>query len=53
MNGENNQYPPEQTDVSSFAAFDVLLSHFTDKTVFPHIKAITLAGHSGGGQVTI
>ena len=29
---------------------DALLAHFADKKQFPKVQAITLAGHSAGGQ---
>jgi hypothetical protein len=50
-NGADNQRPSKHTNVSSFDAMDTLLDHFANKTAFPNIKAITLAGHSAGGQV--
>jgi hypothetical protein len=37
--------------VSSFAAFDAILRKLADRTLFPNLKTVVLAGHSGGGQV--
>ena len=37
--------------VSSFAVLDAILARLGDRTLFPHLEAIVVAGHSGGGQV--
>jgi pimeloyl-ACP methyl ester carboxylesterase len=37
--------------VSSFDAIDMLLLRLADRTLFPHLKSVVIAGHSGGGQV--
>jgi pimeloyl-ACP methyl ester carboxylesterase len=37
--------------VSSFAAFDAILKKLADRRLFPNLKTVVLAGHSGGGQV--
>jgi pimeloyl-ACP methyl ester carboxylesterase len=37
--------------VSSFEAIDAILAHLADRTLFPHLKNVVVAGHSGGGQV--
>jgi surfactin synthase thioesterase subunit len=52
MNGGVSQYPDHATNVSSFAALDTMVAFFANKTAFPKMKAITLAGHSAGGQVS-
>jgi len=37
--------------VSSFAALDAILARLADRTRFPALRAIVIAGHSGGAQV--
>jgi pimeloyl-ACP methyl ester carboxylesterase len=37
--------------ISSFAAFDAILSRLADRKLFPHLQTVVVAGHSGGGQV--
>jgi pimeloyl-ACP methyl ester carboxylesterase len=37
--------------VSSFEAIDAILAHLADRTLFPNLKTVVVAGHSGGGQV--
>jgi pimeloyl-ACP methyl ester carboxylesterase len=39
------------TPVSSFDAIDAILARLGDKTMYPNLKKVVLAGHSGGGQV--
>jgi pimeloyl-ACP methyl ester carboxylesterase len=36
--------------VSAYQLLDAMLDHLADKTLFPNLKDIVLAGHSGGGQ---
>jgi pimeloyl-ACP methyl ester carboxylesterase len=36
---------------SSFAAIDAILERLADRKLFPNLKNVVLAGHSGGGQV--
>jgi pimeloyl-ACP methyl ester carboxylesterase len=38
--------------LSSFSVMDSLLSELADKSRWPNLKRITLAGHSAGGQFT-
>lgn len=38
--------------VSSYAALDTIVAHLSDRTRFPNIEEIVVAGHSAGGQVT-
>jgi pimeloyl-ACP methyl ester carboxylesterase len=38
------------TPVSAYEVLDAMLEHLADKTLFPNLKDIVLAGHSGGGQ---
>ena len=37
--------------VSSFDAIDAMLARLGDRKMFPNLKVVVLAGHSGGGQV--
>ena len=37
--------------VSSFSAIDAILARLADTAVFPGLREVVLAGHSGGGQV--
>jgi pimeloyl-ACP methyl ester carboxylesterase len=37
--------------VSSFDAIDAVLSRLADRTLFPNLQTVIVAGHSGGGQV--
>ena len=36
--------------VSAYDVLDAMLEHLADKRLFPNLKDIVLAGHSGGGQ---
>jgi pimeloyl-ACP methyl ester carboxylesterase len=47
MGGEDAINAP----ISSFAAIDAILSRLADRTIFPNLKTVVIAGHSGGGQV--
>ncbi|KXS97308.1 hypothetical protein AC578_10721 [Pseudocercospora eumusae] len=49
--GANNQYPASSTNTSSFFVLDTLISYFDDKTLFPNLKQIVVAGHSMGAQM--
>lgn len=37
--------------MSSFSAIDELLRRFSDRSSFPNLKRVVLAGHSGGAQL--
>ena len=37
--------------VSSFEAIDAILAHLAERRLFPNLKIVVVAGHSGGGQV--
>lgn len=37
--------------ISSFAALDAILARLADRTRFPDLRTVVIAGHSGGGQV--
>lgn len=37
--------------VSGFTILDDLINHLSDRSMFPDLRRIVMAGHSGGGQV--
>jgi pimeloyl-ACP methyl ester carboxylesterase len=37
--------------MSSFEVVDALLARLSDRSTFPNLKTVVLAGHSGGGQL--
>ena len=37
--------------ISSYDAIDAILARLSDRTLFPNLRKIVLAGHSGGGQI--
>jgi pimeloyl-ACP methyl ester carboxylesterase len=37
--------------ISSYDAIDAILARLSDRTLFPNLREIVLAGHSGGGQI--
>jgi pimeloyl-ACP methyl ester carboxylesterase len=39
------------TPASSFDALDAILARLADRNIFPNLKQVVVAGHSGGGQV--
>jgi len=46
----NSAELPRAVSVSSFEIMDRLLTDLTNPEIFPNLKIIVLAGHSGGGQ---
>ena len=48
MAGEPSTGPGQ---VSSYGALDQIIQYLGNRTVFPALKEIVVAGHSGGGQV--
>ncbi len=48
MAGESSTGPGQ---VSSYGALDQIIKHLGNRTLFPALKEIVVAGHSGGGQV--
>ncbi|MBD8193202.1 alpha/beta hydrolase [Pseudomonas fluorescens] len=48
MAGEPSTGPGQ---VSSYGALDQIIKHLGNRTLFPALKDIVVAGHSGGGQV--
>lgn len=49
--GGNNQYPPGHKTVSSFDVLDQIVQWYADKSIFPNIQQIVVAGHSMGAQL--
>ena len=47
MGGENAMNAP----LSSFDGVDAILQRLANRTLFPNLKDVVIAGHSGGGQV--
>jgi pimeloyl-ACP methyl ester carboxylesterase len=37
--------------ISSYDAIDAILARLSDRALFPNVREIVLAGHSGGGQI--
>jgi pimeloyl-ACP methyl ester carboxylesterase len=37
--------------ISSFEAIDAILTQLADRSRFPNLQSVVLAGHSGGGQI--
>jgi len=37
--------------ISSYDAIDAILMRLSDRSIFPNLREIVLAGHSGGGQI--
>lgn len=48
--GGTNQYPVKSTTISSYDVLDQLIQYYADKSNFPNINQIVIAGHSLGGQ---
>ncbi|WP_122765294.1 alpha/beta hydrolase [Pseudomonas viridiflava] len=48
MAGERSIGPGQ---ISSYGALDQIIKHLGNRTLFPALKEIVVAGHSGGGQV--
>jgi pimeloyl-ACP methyl ester carboxylesterase len=48
MGGEPAEGP---APLSSFEALDAILARLSDPALFPNLRTVVVAGHSGGGQV--
>ncbi|RYP77299.1 hypothetical protein DL769_003448 [Monosporascus sp. CRB-8-3] len=53
VGGANNQYPKSATVVSTYDAFDQIIQWYGDKTRFPNLSQIIVAGHSMGVDTPI
>ncbi|RYO92500.1 hypothetical protein DL763_004629 [Monosporascus cannonballus] len=51
VGGANNQYPKSATVVSSYDVFDQIIQWYGDKTRFPNLSQIVIAGHSMGAML--
>ncbi|WFD19986.1 hypothetical protein MCAP1_002230 [Malassezia caprae] len=51
QSGERSNHP-KGVDISSYEVIEKLLEYFSDKSRFPNMQNITVAGHSGGAQVS-
>ncbi|MET4802151.1 alpha/beta hydrolase [Bradyrhizobium sp. LB11.1] len=51
MGWEGGEAALAPNPVSSFEALDAVLAKLSDRRVFPNLKQVVVAGHSGGGQV--
>ncbi|KAK5728811.1 hypothetical protein LTR15_001951 [Elasticomyces elasticus] len=49
--GGNNQYPwTSSKNISSYTVLDQMIQYFDNKTMYPNLNQIVIAGHSLGGQ---
>ncbi|THZ38116.1 hypothetical protein D6C90_06505 [Aureobasidium pullulans] len=48
--GGTNQYPVKNTNVSSYDVLDQLIQYYSDKSIFPNVNQVVIAGHSLGAQ---
>lgn len=46
--GETSETLPK---ISSFAALDRVLAHLADRSLYPGLRSVVVAGHSAGGQI--
>ena len=49
--GSPNIYPTSSHNTSTFNVLDQLVSTFNNAAVFPNMKQVVVAGHSGGAQM--
>ncbi|TRX89954.1 hypothetical protein FHL15_009226 [Xylaria flabelliformis] len=52
VSGNNNQYPRAQTITSSYDCLDQMIQYFGNKSLYPNLNQIVVAGHSAGAQTT-
>lgn len=50
ISGQPNQYPLKSVNTSSFDCLDQILQYFDNKSLYPNLNQIVVAGHSAGGQ---
>ncbi len=48
---EGGEPATKPAPISSYDAIDAILARLSDRTRFPNLQKIVLAGHSGGGQI--
>nr|POE72737.1 hypothetical protein CFP56_30676 [Quercus suber] len=49
--GGNNQYPYRSKITSSYTVLDQMIQYYDNKTMFPNMHQIVIAGHSLGAQM--
>nr|POE77657.1 wsc domain-containing protein [Quercus suber] len=49
--GGNNQYPYRSKITSSYTVLDQMIQYYDNKTMFPNMNQIVIAGHSLGAQM--
>ncbi|KAF8883944.1 hypothetical protein CPB85DRAFT_1172935, partial [Mucidula mucida] len=52
MSGEDNIGPDSIKNFSTLKALDGLVAHYMDRTLYPNLRTVVVAGHSAGGQLT-
>lgn len=50
--GADNSYPHKTQTVSSYNSVDQLIRYFDNKSIYPNLEQIVIAGHSLGAQFT-
>jgi hypothetical protein len=48
--GDVNQYPTTRPGIASYAVIDQMIQYFDNRSVYPNMKQIVVAGHSLGAQ---
>ncbi|MGD0363397.1 MAG: alpha/beta hydrolase [Bryobacteraceae bacterium] len=48
---EGGEAAAAPSPISSYTVVDALLARLADRSLFPNLKTVVLAGHSGGGQL--
>jgi pimeloyl-ACP methyl ester carboxylesterase len=48
---ESGEPATKPSAISSYDAIDAILARLSDRNLFPNLREIVLAGHSGGGQI--
>ncbi|KAJ6457163.1 hypothetical protein C8R47DRAFT_172935 [Mycena vitilis] len=51
VSGHDNTGPASVASYSSFDALDSLIAYYMNKTAYPNLNTVVLAGHSAGGQM--
>lgn len=49
-NGAGNEYPVRRRGVSSYAVIDQMIKYFDNKSIYPNLNHVVIAGHSLGAQ---
>lgn len=51
FSGGNSIYPSNTSTVSSYDVLDQIIQYFDDKSIYPNMEKIVIAGHSMGAQM--